>query len=180
MFVATDFGIWWGGLFSLLLLAACVTDVRSRRIPNRLVLVILVTGFAFGLATQPWQTALLKSSIGCVLGFSIWIAFWLLGLLGAGDVKFFAAVGAWLGPAATWRAALFAALIGGVLAVATLLRQRQFRASVEKTALALSSRTLSVLVTTNDDVPDVKQHLPYGVALAGGALVAAWLPHILV
>lgn len=179
VFVSTDFGMWWGMLFTVLLLTACVTDIRARRIPNGLVLLILASGFLFRVSSSQISTAILTSSAGCALGFAIWIGFWLLGLLGAGDVKFFAAAGAWLGPGPIWRAALMAALLGGVLAVVTLLRQGVFRDSVEKTALALSSRSLSVLVPTNDDVDIGKRHLPYGVALAGGALMVAWLPYIL-
>ena len=179
MFVSTDFGMWWGMLFTVLLLTACVTDIRARRIPNGLVLLILASGFLFRVSSSQISTAILTSSAGCALGFAIWIGFWLLGLLGAGDVKFFAAAGAWLGPGPIWRAALMAALLGGVLAVVTLLRQGVFRDSVEKTALALSSRSLSVLVPTNDDVDIGKRHLPYGVALAGGALMVAWLPYIM-
>ncbi|MBL0170965.1 MAG: prepilin peptidase [Gemmatimonadaceae bacterium] len=160
-------------------MVACVTDVRARRIPNALVVVILLSGVAFSVSTWPLSVALLRSVEGVGLGFAIWVAFWLLGMLGAGDVKFFAAAGAWLGPGPTWRAALIAALLGGVLAVFTLLRQRRLQAGVERTALALSSRSLGVLGATGDDRPGLKRHLPYGVALAGGALVAAWFPKIL-
>ena len=118
MFNTTPAGILWGALFSALLLAACVTDVRSRQIPNALVLAIIATGLAFSVATRPLGVALGQSALGLGLGFAIWIAFWLVGAMGAGDVKFFAAIGTWLGPALTWRAALTAALVGGVLAIA--------------------------------------------------------------
>lgn len=179
MFVTSEYGPLWGALFTVLLLVACVTDVRVRRIPNLLVMVILLTGFGFSLWTFPPWEAVLRSAAGVGLGFGIWIAFWLLGLLGAGDVKFFAAAGAWLGPGAVWRAALLAALLGGALAVVALLRERRLKSGVERTALALSSRSLGVLDSTNEDAAAVKRHLPYGVALAGGALLAAWLPNLL-
>ena len=179
MFGSTEFGVWWGTLFSVLLLVGCVTDIRDRRIPNVLVLIILLTGVAYSVSTLSLVEGLIRSAAGAGLGFGIWIAFWLLGLLGAGDVKFFAAAGAWLGPGNAWRAALMAAIFGGGLAVYSLIRSRQLKSGVERTALALSSRTLGVLDSTSEDAAGAKRHLPYGVALAAGALAAAWLPKFL-
>ena len=116
---------------------------------------------------------------GVLLGFGIWIAFWLIGMMGAGDVKFFAASGAWLGVAGVWHAALIAGALGGILAVVSLLRDRQLRRGIERAALAVTSRSVGVLGSSSDDADARRRHLPYGVALAGGALAAAWLPHLL-
>lgn len=179
MFRASEYGPLWGALFTSLLLMACVTDVRWRRIPNALVMVILTTGVGFSIYAHPLKAALLSSVAGVVVGFAIWIAFWLLGLLGAGDVKFFAAAGAWLGPDAAWRAALVAGILGGGLALFSLFRDRRLKSGVERTALAISARSLGVLGSTSDAEVGARRHLPYGVALAGGALVAAWLPKLL-
>jgi len=179
MFRTTEYGPLWGALFTSLLLLACVTDVRWRRIPNMLVLVILATGVSFNIFAYPLKNALLSSASGCALGFAIWIAFWFLGLIGAGDVKFFAAAGAWLGPSAAWRAALIAGIFGGALALLALIRDRRLRSGVERTALAVSSRSLAVLGSTADNAGGSKRHLPYGVALAAGALAAAWIPKLL-
>jgi prepilin peptidase CpaA len=96
--------------------------------------------------------------------------------MGAGDVKFFAAAGAWLGPTATWRAALIAAVAGGVLAVVFLLRERRLRSTVRRLALAASSRSFALFRARPDAVVGSRQPLPYGVALAVGAIVAAWFP----
>jgi prepilin peptidase CpaA len=165
-----------GVVFSLLLAAGCVTDLRSRKIPNELVLAILITGWLYALtAADPWL-ALRVSVAGTALGFAIWIAFYILGVIGAGDVKFFAAAGAWLGPGATWRAALAAAVIGGVLAVAFLIMERRLGVVLRRIALAASSGTL-VSVPDQTIVPGSKHKpLPYGVALAIGALLVAWVP----
>lgn len=177
MFNMTPAGLPWGALFSALLLAACVTDVRSRRIPNALVIAIILGGLTFSVATRPFPAALVQSLEGLALGFAIWIAFWLVGVMGAGDVKFFAAIGAWLGPALTWRAALASALVGGVLAVAMLLQTRALGPAVRRLALALSSGSFGVLghIGEAEGSPQ-RRHLPYGVALAIGALITAWFP----
>ena len=48
-----------------------------------------------------------------------------LGVLGAGDVKLFAAGAAWLGPAGVWPATTYAALAGGVLALGWVVLGRR-------------------------------------------------------
>jgi prepilin peptidase CpaA len=165
-----------GAVFTLLLVVGCVTDLRTRKIPNELVLAILVTGWVYALtAGDPWRS-LRGSLAGTAVGFGIWIAFYLVGVIGAGDVKFFAAAGAWLGPSATWRAALAAAVVGGVLAVAFLVMERRLGVVLKKIALAASSGSLAT-VPEQTVVPNAKhQPLPYGVALAIGALIVAWVP----
>lgn len=168
-----------GAVFTLLLAVGCISDLRSRKIPNELVLAILVSGWLFALATGPdaWR-ALGLSLAGTAVGFAIWIGFYLLGVIGAGDVKFFAAAGAWLGPGATWRAALIAAIAGGVLAVAFLIMEGRLGEVLRRAAIAASSGTLAT-VPEQTIVPGAKHRpLPYGVALAIGALVAAWVPQL--
>jgi prepilin peptidase CpaA len=175
MFTASPVHIAWGVVFTLLLVAGCVWDLRSRKIPNELVAAILAGGWLFALYAPDFWRAMGMSLAGTAVGFGIWIAFYLAGAIGAGDVKFFAAAGAWLGPGLTWRAALIAAVAGGVLAVIMLLRERRLGAVVRRLALAASSRSVALL----PDQPTAQtkdKPLPYGVALAVGAMVAAWFP----
>ena len=163
----------------MLLVIGCITDLRSRKIPNELVLAILVSGWLFVLVSSPdaWR-ALGMSLAGTAVGFGIWIGFYLLGVIGAGDVKFFAAAGAWLGPGATWRAALIAAIAGGILAVAFLITEKRLGEVLRRAAVAASSGSLAT-VPEQTIVPGTKHRpLPYGVALAIGALVAAWVPQL--
>lgn len=174
MFPPTATGWFWGAVFTLLLLVAAVVDVRQRRIPNSGVLALLVSGFAFSLTTRPLVGGLSTSLLGCLLGFGLFIAFWPMGLIGAGDVKLFAAIGVWLGPAATWQAALVAAMVGGVMALYSLARTRQVAIAMRRIALAVSSRSASVLAPPPGDAASRSGHVPYGVAMATGALVVAW------
>jgi prepilin peptidase CpaA len=119
--------------------------------------------------------ALLASATGLLLGFAIWIVFYLAGVIGAGDVKFFSAAATWLGPSATWRAALAAAAAGGVLAVVFLVREGRLGATLGRMMFAMSSKSATLLVKDGDDSA-TGSRLPYGVALATGALIAAWWP----
>ena len=177
MFTGSSLQLAGGVVFSLLLVVGCVTDLRSRKIPNELVATILVTGWLFALvASQDAVRAIGMSLAGTAVGFGIWILFYVVGVIGAGDVKFFAAAGAWLGPGATWRAALIAAVAGGILAIAMLLIERRLGSTLRRIALAASSRTL-VAVPEQAVTPGTGHRpLPYGVALAIGALAVAWVP----
>ena len=178
MFIGSYTHLVGGVVFSLLLLLGCVTDLRSRKIPHELVLAILITGWLFTLTAPDPLRALGLSVAGTAVGFGIWIAFYLLGVIGAGDVKFFAAAGAWLGPGATWRAALIAAVVGGVLAIAFLLMERRLGGALRRIALAASSGSLATMPEQTVDTRMKHKPLPYGVALAIGALVVAWFPSL--
>jgi len=178
MFTGSYVHLAGGAVFTLLLLAGCVWDLRTRRIPNELVAAILGTGWLFALYSPDAVRALGLSLAGTAIGFGIWIGFYLLGAIGAGDVKFFAAAGAWLGPGATWRAALIAAVVGGVLAVAYLLVEKRLGGVLRRMALAASSGSLAAIPGQSVVSGGRHRPLPYGVALAIGALVAAWVPRL--
>ncbi len=176
MFTGSYSHLAWGAVFTLLLALGCVWDLRTRKIPNELVATILAAGLLFAFFSPDVVPALGRSLAGIAVGFGIWIPFYLAGAIGAGDVKFFAAAGAWLGPAATWRAALIAAVIGGVLAIIYLLLEKRLVAVLRRMALAASTRSLAG-VPDRSGVPGARHRpLPYGVALALGAMVAAWFP----
>ena len=166
----------WGAGFTLLLALGCVWDLRTRKIPNELVATILVTGFLFALFSPNIVPALGRALAGVAVGFGIWIPFYLVGAIGAGDVKFFAAAAAWLGPSATWRAALAAGVAGGVLAVVFLVRERRLGSTLGRMMFAVSSKSATLLVKDGDDTVTARSRLPYGIALATGALIVAWWP----
>jgi prepilin peptidase CpaA len=179
LFVGSAYRLLAGAMFTGLLLAACVSDVRSRRIPNFLVAVLAVAGLLFSVLANPVMPGLTYGMSGLAVGFVIWILFYALGVMGAGDVKLFAAAGAWLGPGGAWRASLVAAVAGGVIAVGMLLHQRRLGASLGKLAVAVTSRSRAALGGIGSGEEGRKRNLPYGVALAFGALVMAWAPGLL-
>jgi prepilin peptidase CpaA len=97
-------------------LAACFTDLKSRRVPNLLTfgatLAALVWGMAHGgLAGLGWAAA------GWAAGLAVFLPFFLLRGIGGGDVKLVAAIGAWLGPVGALWVGAFGALAGGPLAL---------------------------------------------------------------
>jgi prepilin peptidase CpaA len=83
--------------FALLLAGACVSDLRSRRIPNQIVSALGLAGLGYALGTMAPIAALEHALGGSAVGLALWLPFWMARVLGAGDVKLAAASGAWLG-----------------------------------------------------------------------------------
>jgi prepilin peptidase CpaA len=188
MFAESTLGMAAAGSFGVVLLAAAAWDVRARRIPNALVACAALLGAGFAVAQLGVRNGLALALSGFVVGLVIWLPAWLLGMIGAGDVKLFAAGAAWLGPMAALRASLFAALAGGLLAIgwiiyarvgSTLLVRGRARVDADGAAVhALPAGALGITSSAPDEA-DFGRSLPYGVAMSIGLGVGAWLPHAL-
>ena len=105
---------WWPTV--VVVVIATITDLRSRRIPNWLVLPFLVLGIGVSAFLQGWH-GLAQSFEGILLGGLLMGALAALGGMGMGDVKLCAAVGAWIGPSQLLVALVVMALVGGVMAL---------------------------------------------------------------
>lgn len=152
-------------------------DVRERRLPNALT----VGAFAAAmlLRTPLGLDALWGGLLGALLAFALALPFFLVGGLGGGDVKLLAAVGAFLGPRDLWFALFVMAMVGGVMAILVIVKNRAFgQTAINLRAIfsTLGKGTFSgwkgegsSAVTL--DTPGVLT-VPYGVAIAAGALTA--------
>jgi prepilin peptidase CpaA len=112
-------------LFCLLTYAA-VIDVRSHRIPNRLVLSGLGFGFIYSAFVPFWgEHGFMWALGGAAIGFGVFFPLWLLRMMGAGDVKLLAMVGSLLGVDAIQTALVGTLAAGGMFALAFSLRHRK-------------------------------------------------------
>ncbi len=177
VFAGSPFGLVASAVFGSLLVAACVSDLRTRRIPNWLVLALAGTGVVYSITAAPVLAGLGSAIAGLGVGLVIWFPFYLLRMLGAGDVKFFAAACAWLGAGLGLRAALLSALVGGLLGAVWVILGVGFRRGI--TAIALDVRAPRLRMTSAILPERHASRLPYGVAMAVGLAVAAWFPHFL-
>ena len=176
-FDATPGTLLAGAAFTLLLGSACISDLRSRRIPNAIVVALTLGGIGYSLATMAPLAALAHTLGGTAAGLAVWVPFWLARVLGAGDVKLAAASGAWLGVAGIVEASLLAAVAGGALAVWALSRQGGPAAAAQRFgAWMVASRFTRTLAP---EVTPKERRVPYGVAIAAGAAVAAWVPGLI-
>ncbi len=107
-------------------LVAAGTDIATRRIPNLLTFGAAAAALAFH-ATQSGAPGLGLALAGWAVGAAAFFPFFLLGGMGAGDVKLVAALGAWLGPAGALQVALASAIAGGAVAMLVVARARYWR-----------------------------------------------------
>jgi prepilin peptidase CpaA len=105
---------WWPTV--LVLAIAVVTDLRSRRIPNWLVLPFLLAGFIESGWQHGWH-GIGQSVAGAGLGALFYGVFFLMGGMGMGDVKLCAAIGAWVGPEQLLTALVLTGIVGGLMAL---------------------------------------------------------------
>lgn len=105
---------WWPVLFVLAI--ATFTDLRSRRIPNWLVLPFMVVGVVVSGLVNGAQ-GIGQSLEGLGLGALLYGILCALGGMGMGDVKLVAAIGAWIGPSQLIVALVLTAFAGGIMAI---------------------------------------------------------------
>jgi len=164
-----------GLVYSTILVVAAIGDLRTRRIPNKLVAVLAVAGIVYSVMRAPLASGLLQAGGGLLAGLACWLPFYMLGWLGAGDVKLYAAAGAWLGPARAAEGALIAALFGAVLSLIWMMKSH----GVKETAQTLGMAAATPGMLSRSSGSGKRSTLPYGVAIAFGAIWAAWMPRIL-
>jgi len=146
-----------------------VTDWRWRRIPNAVTYPTMLVGLALGALESAGPAGfpgsvfaathggILDHVVGLAVGFLVAYPFYAGGGLKAGDGKFLMAVGALLGTLFLLQAAVWGALVGGVIAIGFIVARRVVAAR------AGTGETVGGLLHT---------WIPYGVALGLGALAA--------
>ncbi|WP_165250973.1 A24 family peptidase [Paludisphaera soli] len=96
---------------------AAATDLWKFKVYNALTFPVLLAGLAASAWFNGWG-GLATSGLGALTGFGLLVAFFVMGGVGAGDVKLLTALGAWLGPALTVQVFLASAIAAGVYSLA--------------------------------------------------------------
>lgn len=151
------------------LLIATITDLRSQKIYNWLTFPLILSGLAAH-TINGGLDGLTLSAGGFGLGLVLMVVPFFIGVMGAGDVKLMAGIGAWLGVNATFTAFLFTCLAGGVYALFVMLRNLDYFKAVLANIYGTFLRILSTHKYEYTPVSS-EQTLPrlcYGVAIAIG------------
>ena len=151
------------GVLPVLLVAAAIFDLTSFTIPNILpgamlaLFLMFLSGMAFSGHPVSWNEIsghLMAAGLGLIAGMILFAFRW----IGGGDAKLFAMICLWLGWDSMLNYAVTASIAGGLLTLA-LLSLRGF-------PLPVFLRRPWIL-----RLLDPKGAIPYGVALAGAALL---------
>jgi prepilin peptidase CpaA len=154
-------------------MAAC--DLRTRRIPNYLTLGGALAGLVFQLVYQGLP-GLLDGLAGLALGFFLLLGPYLLGGMGAGDVKASAALGAWLGLRRAFALFVYMGICGGLIILAMWLWQGRLLAGLREAWNFLLNWLLCRPFDSKPPPPasDRNASIPYGAAMALGMVVLWW------
>ena len=149
-------------------------DLKDRRIPNWLIAIAIINGLFLNGFTGVSQ--LIQSIAGLVLAILFLLVPFALGWIGAGDVKFFGAVGSLLGMNWLPRVFFYSSLVAGLIAIFYLLcGKSQFgRVSelwVDVKLLALSGGHVAPS-PVHKRTKDGRGSVPWGVAFAAGTIIA--------
>ncbi len=158
-------------------LIATVTDVRSFKIHNLLTIPLLISGLVYHGITGGVD-GLIHSVIGALFGFCILFMLFLMGGMGAGDVKLMAGVGAWLGMPGAFLLLLAASLATGVYSLVVIVLNGRFRQTwVNLQIIFHRAAAISRHLVADDRVEEVAQSsdrrsrlIPFGAMMAIGLL----------
>ena len=144
-------------------------DLRTRRVPNPLTMGLAAIGVLYA-AVGIGGLSIGASLAGLALGLALMLPGHLLGATGAGDVKLFAAAGAFVGPAHILTAFIYTALAGGAIAILISLWRRRLRQTVGDTALLIATRGMHAPAIES---PLQNNRFAYAPAIAVGTMLVA-------
>jgi len=165
-------------LTAVVVIVAMVTDLRSRRIPNVLTFSAFGAALVLRIAFEGWL-GLGLALAGAIAAPGVLLLAHMGRGIGMGDLKLAAAVGAFLGPKLAVAAMLCGAVIGGVIAIALLMR----RGHVLSDFFGLFLIGLPFMKPRKSVDPGATAPaaltMPYGVAIGIGSLITvavySWL-----
>ncbi|MBI4558843.1 MAG: prepilin peptidase [Candidatus Hydrogenedentes bacterium] len=170
----------WGVAVGASLLGA-LSDLRTRRIPNRLTTTVLVTGCVSSFFVGGFG-AVLGSMVAAVVVAFPFVLLWALAGGGAGDAKLMGALGAWLGVKNGIIALICVVLFGALLGLLTAWRKGQLVPTLTRIYHLTAARFpvftwLSVILRWSpgraEPGDDKMLAMPYGVAIFCGVCSAA-------
>lgn len=165
------------GLFAITVLTVLMAawhDIRSRKIPNWLVLAALLAG-CLGQGLLLGWPGVRSGLLGMVVAFGIYFPLYLLRGMGAGDVKLMAALGAMLGMAHWLPAFALTAVFGAVSGLCLAAAKGRLRSTLFNTGYLireLISFRAPYLTHEQIDVGHKSAlRMPHAVSIAAGTLL---------
>lgn len=160
----------WSNLLLFLLLLICVyTDIRERKIYNAVLFPFFSAAFIMNVVLKG-LAGLEASLLGMAVGLGLFMIPFLLGGMGAGDVKLLAVIGAIKGWMFVLTAAVYMAFAGGIMAILVILFNRGIKKSLYLVVCFFHGLRSGIRLPLLPDKEALKTTYPYGIAIAAGAI----------
>ena len=184
VFTISDF------ILLILLIFTVYFDITQKRIPNFLTLPAVLLGLII-FTVQGGFNGFIQGLSGFGVGIAVFFLFFALGVMGGGDVKLMGAIGALKGVEFILYTTIFTGIIGGVIAVVYMIISGQAIITLKKVFFigatyffktlffrlrnpyfnSLSVHFSNKLSLLKESGQSKKIYMPYGVAIAIGALI---------
>ena len=154
-----------------ILVVAVVQDFMYTKISNRLILVGLILSLAFGIilgGVSRIPYILLNISFPVIVLYLLY----LLGVLGAGDIKLFSVIGGLTNFTRLTHCMLAAFFAGGVIAVVKMLSNRNLNFSLFKGQLFLREVLKGNMMSYRDTLAEERNLMHFSVAILIGCALA--------
>jgi prepilin peptidase CpaA len=158
-------------LLLFVLLICLITDLKSRKIYNKVIFPGLLVALLLNLFQFGWD-GLFASLLGFLVGLSILLIPYFLGGMGAGDVKLLALIGAIKGVSFVLVTTVYMAIIGGLIGIGILVFRKGFLFRLRSLLFLGISLINGFKLSIGLDKSALNKTYPYGVAITGGAFIA--------
>ena len=145
-------------ILAVILVYAAVVDVRTMTISNGLNITVALIApvYWWSVGLPLWPDAAMQVGVA-LLVFAVLAATFYMGMMGGGDVKLAAALALWFRPITTLHFLVVMSIAGGILTLIVLVLHKKRRKQPPSEELL-------------GEEPAGKPEVPYGVAIAAGAL----------
>lgn len=157
--------------------AAAYTDWQFRKVRNLLVMPLLLLGL-LGAGVSGNLPELRDALLGAMLPLVL-VPFFVLRMLGAGDIKLLMALGCWVGLVESATLLLYSVLAGGIMALAVLAVRRNGRQRMERLWVYFKVCVISGKALPYQDfsAPEEGAALPFALAVMGG-VICLWFQRL--
>ncbi len=158
-----------------ILLAAAASDIRFHKIPNWLTYPAMLAGILYHSMVNGLD-GLFLSITGAGVGIAVLLVLYLMGGMGAGDVKLMGAIGGLLGPKGVFAAFIFTALTGGIYTLFFLAFHGYLKETFQRYWMILKTFVFTKrLIYFPPSEKEKEVRLPYGIAIALGTLFSVFM-----
>ena len=150
-----------------------ITDVKCYKVKNSMILFFLLAGAAF-LISSVSHHVLLLNLLGLLVPFIVLMPFYMLKMLGAGDIKLFCSIGFLLGFKDILYSIMYSYLFGLILAVIIMLARDNFAARFKRLFNYLKFSILTMSILPYDDLSiqsDGRMHFTIPIAMGTIAVI---------